>query len=465
MSAAGHATTLAEVLGLGWALGMALFTSLLFALYLGGALSTATTWGALALAVAAVASGAGALARTRRGGADAERGRGAVMAVGLALAAAQVAFATWMTLRSPLFFWDAWTTWGFKARMFALGGPPRSYFQDGYTSFTHPDYPLNLPLAESALLRFGGPLGLPLAGLLGPACLLALLLLVYAGLSRLYGRSTAALAAGTLAFVPDLTHWAAMGYADVPLAMYAGAASLYLLLWWRQRRLVDALLMGLLAGAAVWTKKEGMVIAALLVLVHAGGEVLRRDARVGARLCSSVQAILAALAVPLPWLLFKATTDPIGVDYRPLTPAWFLAHLGRLPTIVVLVGREMLDLPHWSLFWVALAGLPVVTVWWLSACGRGLLALLLGQVGILYTLPFVFSAWQPYTEHIHLSADRLLVQAAPLALLLFVETVDALSRRPAFVGEDVAARANKEALLTRSGGHSRLSTPGRSERG
>ena len=94
-------------------------------------------------------------------------------------------------------------------------------------------------------MRFGGPLGLPLAGLLGPACLLALLLLVYAGLSRLYGRSTAALAAGTLAFVPDLTHWAAMGYADVPLAMYAGAAALYLWPWWRQRRLVDALLMGL----------------------------------------------------------------------------------------------------------------------------------------------------------------------------------------------------------------------------
>jgi hypothetical protein len=77
-------------------------------------------------------------------------------------------------------------------------------------------------------LRLPGPLGLPLAALLGPACLLALLLLVYAGLSRVYGRSVAALAAGTLAWVPDLAHWAAMGYADVPLAMYAGAAALYL---------------------------------------------------------------------------------------------------------------------------------------------------------------------------------------------------------------------------------------------
>jgi hypothetical protein len=45
MSPAVRATMLAEVLGLGWALGMALFTSLLFVLYLGGALSTATTGG------------------------------------------------------------------------------------------------------------------------------------------------------------------------------------------------------------------------------------------------------------------------------------------------------------------------------------------------------------------------------------------------------------------------------------
>jgi Dolichyl-phosphate-mannose-protein mannosyltransferase len=402
VSAAGRATVFAEVLGLGWALGMALFTSLLFVLYLGGALSTATTWAALALTLVALASGAGALARTRHDGADAERSRGVVVAVCLALAAAQVAFATWMTLRLPLSYWDSWTTWGFKARMFALGGPPLSYFQDGYTSFTHPDYPLNLPLAEAALLRFAGPLGLPLAALLGPACLLALLLLVYAGLSRLYGRSMAALAAGTLAFVPDLAHWAAMGYADVPLAMYAGAATLYLLLWWRRRQLVDALLMGLLAGAAVWTKKEGMAIAPLLMLVYAGVELLRRDARVAARLWHSIQAVLAALVVPLPWLLFKATTDPIGVDYRPLTPAWFIA-----------------------------------------PCGRGLLALLLGQVGVLYTLPFVFSAWQPYTRHIHRSADRLLVQATPLALLLFVETVDALSRRPVFAGKARPARATK----------------------
>jgi hypothetical protein len=85
-------------------------------------------------------------------------------------------------------------------------------------------------------------------------------------------------------------------------------------------------------------------------------------------------------------------------------------------------------------------------LWWRQR--RLVDALLLGQVGVLYTLPFVFSAWQPYTLHVELSADRLLVQAAPLALLLFVETVDALSRRSVLLGEDLAAQAKREALLT-----------------
>jgi hypothetical protein len=76
----------------------------------------------------------------------------------------------------------------------------------------------------------------------------------------------------------------------------------------------------------------------------------------------------------------------------------------------------------------------MVTIRWLSPCGRGLLVLLLGQVGVLCTLPYVFSDWRPYTEHIHRSADRLLVQATPLALLLCLEAVDALSRRPAKTG-------------------------------
>src|SRR5436309_3306185 len=98
---------------------------------------------------------------------------------------------------------------------------------------------LGLALFTTIFFRLPVSLGLSLAGLIGPACLAALLPLFYAGLTRLYGRTVAALATGALALVPALTLQAPGGDADVPLAMYAGASALYLLLWWRGRRHAD----------------------------------------------------------------------------------------------------------------------------------------------------------------------------------------------------------------------------------
>src|SRR5581483_3868035 len=115
-----------------------------------------------------------------------------------------------------------------------------------------------------------------LAALLGPAFLAALLLLLFAGLARPHGRGAAALGVTALALVPALTAQSAGGDADVPLALYAGGAALYLLLWWRCRRPADAVLMALLAGGAAWTKKEGVAVAALLLLAYAAGELRRR---------------------------------------------------------------------------------------------------------------------------------------------------------------------------------------------
>ena len=417
----------AEVVGLGWALGLALFTTSFFALYLGGVASRDAVAPALVLALAGVAMGARALRAARRGDPSVEdSGPRALVIVGLGLAAVQVALTAWMAVRSPLASFDAWSVWAFKARMFALGGPRPGYFRDYATLNTHPDYPLNLPLAEAALFRVPGSPGVTLAGLLGPACLAALLLLFYAGLTRLYGRAVAALAAGALSLVPTLTLQAPGGDADVPLTMYAGASALYLLLWWRGRRPADALLMGLLAGGAAWTKKEGLPVVTLLVLAYAAGEILRPDTRPRARAWTTMAVILGAAALPLPWLLFIHFVHPLPRDFLPLTPAVFVAHAGRLPHIATFFVLQMLAFKNWSLLWVALAGILLLAARRLTPGGRVLLLLLCGQLGI-YMVAFVFSGWQPYTAHVQTSLDRLLVQTVPLALLLLVEAVATLT--------------------------------------
>jgi len=60
-------------------------------------------------------------------------------------------------LAFPLFvpdYWDAWSIWGFKAKAFYLSRSVTPLFRDYYplydnTHFSHPGYPLLLPLAET----------------------------------------------------------------------------------------------------------------------------------------------------------------------------------------------------------------------------------------------------------------------------------------------------------------------------
>lgn len=429
----------AEVIGLGWALGVALFGETSFALWALGVPWLAAIWPALALALVTLLAGQLWLARMRSSPTRAEPGAPAgLWALALVVAAAQVIRSAWNAVHTPLASWDAWSIWAFKARMFAGGGPPTSYFHGPVTLYTHPDYPLNVPLAEAALLRLPGPLGPGLSYLLGPACLAGLLLLFYAGLSRLHGARAAAMVTGALALIPALPMQAAGGDADVPLAMYGGGAALYLLLWWRLRCPADAVLCALLAGGAAWTKKEGLAIAALVLLASAAGEAVRRRDGIWVRTRHVAIMTLAAALFTLPWLLFTWSEHPSGRDFLPMTAVTLVTHIGRAPHIVLSVALQMLDFANWSLLWPAVAALSILCLVRRSPGAFGLMLLLLLQIGV-YGLAFAFSSWQPYTAHVQTSLDRLLVQATPLALLVVVECASAMTAARA---TEVTARSS-----------------------
>ncbi len=417
------------MVALGWAVSLALFSVILFAFYLVHTPIAVATLISLGLTLVLVAVGAYVLCRARgaRGyqlrALDTERGVTMTTIAGLGIASTQVALSSWMAWHSPLAGYDAWALWSMKARMFAAGGPSLSYFT--VSSATHPEYPLNLPLAEAALFHISNTLGLQLAALIGPACLGALLLLFYCGLTRLYGRGAAAVATGLLSLVPILTTQASLGYADVPLTMYAGGASLYLLLWWRLRHSIDAVFMGILAGCAMWTKKEGSIIAALVVLAYCLGEMLPAERLRPKRLRNVAQVIVVTVALPLPWLLFTAVHHSPTSDFLPLTPHVFLAHVDRLPQILLFLMSQLTTFSEFGLFWVGLIGALILAARRLSRHGYGLLLILLGQLGI-YAVSFVFSAWDPYIGHVTTALYRLVMQAVPLALLLLAEVTYAL---------------------------------------
>jgi len=420
--------TLAEALGLTWAVGVAMFTSILFALYLAGVPcavgvlpATLCAIGGVGLVVRFVG-----VARQEPSSAIAAGRTGALLAA-LGITAGQVALATWMALRTPFAGEDSWAFWGLKARMFAGDGLPPSYFHDPTFLYTHPDYPLNMPLAEGTIFRLEGGWGEPLAALFGPACLAALALLFAVGLARLYGCAVAALGLTMLVLIPLVSASAASDYADLPLAMYLGSAALYLLLWWRGHQPCDAVVMGLLLGGAIWTKKEGTAVAAVALALYVAGEMLRRHVSPSLRMRRLGWAIVPALALPLPWELLLHGTRPLGRDFLPLTPMNLVGHLDRLPGIAAEFVLQMLSLAHWSLFWGMVGIVVALTIRRLSWPGYGLLALLIGQLSV-YGCSYILSSWGDYRIHIWTSLDRLLLQAVPVALLLLVEASTTWSR-------------------------------------
>lgn len=402
-----------EVVALAWAIGLATFTALAFVLYLAGVRYPEAVWPALALALVIVGVAGLFLGRSRARHLGPSGGL-LPWIMGAGIVALPTTYAFWLAFSAPIYGWDGWAIWALKARMIDAGGPPLSYFHDPVTQFSHPGYPLNLPFAEAALFQVPGQWGTDLSALVGPICLMALLLLFAVGLNRLYGTTTALLGTLALGSVPAFLPQAASGFADVPLTMYVGASALYLLLWWKLRRTADALVFGLLCGAAIWTKREGLVLVALLLLAYLYAEFTRRPLR-----WRTALPVLASAALPLPWLAFLLVVHPIEGDFLPLTWRVFVTNIGRLPTILSGILHEMLSLDYWSTLWVMIV-IVVLTHTRMTSMAWRLLLLLGVQIGV-YAFFYVFSSWNPYTAHITASISRLLLQVVPLTVLLLIE--------------------------------------------
>ena len=176
----------------------------------------------------------------------------------------------------PLYPWDAWTTWGVRARVWSELRElvpfvsPEQWLVDvsasAYTvhAWEYPDAVSLLALWPT--LAFGGWYE-PVAHLpwLGAAIALGL---GFYGQARLWGAAplTALIFVWLLLSLPILdTHVALAGYADLWLAAVFGLAVCALLQWARTGNRWQGVLALLLALACPWLKREGLVWALLLI--------------------------------------------------------------------------------------------------------------------------------------------------------------------------------------------------------
>lgn len=337
----------------------------------------------------------------------------------------------------PVSGWDSWAIWFLKAKVFFIeGSVAAGFLTDPSFGYSHPDYPLMVPLAVSWIYTVIGGADDSIARLIYPLQYAAILALFFYFVKAASGVRTALVFTALLSLTPILVMHASglpvkvgglytgdyAGYADLALSACFMASASFIYLYLRDGRTAQFLCAVLFLSIGAWTKNEGLTFSIIgLVILWAGA--LRSGKKAGYLISASV-AIFALFVAP--WAIYKAGLL-IKSEYAGRAgQAASLHGLTRLPVIIRYLARELF------LF----TGIFSFT-WWLWAAGvvlniRGqiklpVLSLNVLALGQLSVYVFVYMITPANLEwHLQTSLDRLSLQLLPLFLMVSALNFQAL---------------------------------------
>ncbi len=315
--------------------------------------------------------------------------------------------------------WDGLLNWEIKARIAFLSGGaiPLSFFSDPTRPWTHPEYPLLLPLTEAWLYSWMGRADQAAIKILFPMFFAASLGLLCTCLSRFDSRpprlwlALALLAASKYVLLGEGA--VSSGYADFPMAVFY-LASVIFLLEYRETGDADALgLLGLLAASMCWLKQEGAILWGCLTVLAMIEIIRRRDFR------KIAATVLPGLLLLIGWRIFLNIANPsTGVVFLPVTPSTLRSNLWRAPDIAQAVLQELLNWRRWGLLWIAAFLAAAFLAMNRSRKHSIILPLSVVIPVALYSGIYLFSAWGDFLLHLTNSFPRLLLQVSPAAVLM-----------------------------------------------
>ena len=205
---------------------------------------------------------------------------------------------------------DAFATWNLRARFLFRGGVDWPLGFSNAIAWSHPDYPLLIPITVARLWCFAG---WDLTS--GPCWVasgftLATIGLLVAGVALLRGREQGMLAGIALMATPFFISHGASQFADIPLSFFIMASLLLIMLQESQSASAKRWMLGagVMAGCAAWTKNEGLAFAAVVPVAMVLSDVRRSGIQVSFR---QMAPLLAGLALVLGVaIVFKASIAP-----------------------------------------------------------------------------------------------------------------------------------------------------------
>jgi len=301
--------------------------------------------------------------------------------------------------------WDAWAMWNFHAKFLQNPQYWTMMFDNGARA--HPDYPLFIPATIAFISRCCGSHVETVSYTIHLAITMAIPTLIFLR----YRAANILVASAALLLLAADKHYVAQGismYADTALPFFVLCAiiSLETIADKRWASFTSALAL----GCCMWTKNEGVMMAAVFTVVYAGS-LFRSGA---------VRFFIVGISLPLLTLgVFKLGYAPAndmltGVSQSALSQLMDTARYKMIFGSLVTNGKL-----HFAATAFCLAALVLACIVFRRLPDRSLLFVLLILVGYVFTyaLTYLDLEW-----HLHTSFERLLHQVMPIAVYSVAST-------------------------------------------
>jgi len=276
----------------------------------------------------------------------------------------EIFYAFFRALAKPIESYDAIAIYAIKSKIFYLAKViPADFFSGIARAFPHPDYPLNIPLAEVFVYLSLGNLNDQLVKIIFPLYFVGILCVLYFAMRRFAGRTYALAFTFILASIPQFNAYAANAYLELPLAFYCLLSALFLFGYLENMKDTRALVMSAaMAALAAWTKNEGLMYCVINTFLVFFFTVAKRKDLTIKDIYRPFLYLAVILIVLSPWMFIKAryhiSSDEINLAN--LNPAYLLKQVPKLGSIFYEFQKQFFGPKKWNILWPAVLFILIV---------------------------------------------------------------------------------------------------------
>ena len=319
---------------------------------------------------------------------------------------------------SPLFSIDAYTMWFFKAKMiFMARRIPYEIFKMPVYSYTSPEYPLLGPLNLAWISFCLGEWNDILLRIFFMLQYILFIPFFYSSLKRKTNRNMAALGCLLLLANKHILVYAANGYQDLMVGMFAGISAVFFTRWMEVKDNRQLSLSAFFIGCAAFTKNEGIALfLALAITLCFFFFSNRKRVELRSFFAGFFAFIATAAAVFCP---DKLTSLAYHMSSHMIKNANIIsttmANIGRFPRISAYFFYQLyLNTFEWMYFWIFIT-IFLIAGW--DKIRKANLKYLL--VFLMISLAFYFEVYMlTVVNNLETSLDRLLIGLAPAFVFL-----------------------------------------------